>query len=88
MILKNKVKIDGILYYYDLRKWKLIIDNGITFGIIDKMIEKIEILLMAFFVIVMGILLFLGLPYGFIIKPFLYAGIGMIAGYLIGKKGK
>lgn len=49
---------------------------------------KVEILLMTFFVIVMGILVFSGLPYGFLTKPFLYAGIGMIAGYLIGKSGK
>ena len=52
------------------------------------MMAKIEILIMAFFVVVMGILVFSGLPYGFLTKPFLYAGIGMIAGYFIGIKSK
>jgi len=50
------------------------------------MITKIEILLITFFVVTMGILVFSGLPYGFITKPFLYAGIGLAAGYGIGKK--
>lgn len=52
------------------------------------MTTKIEILLITFFIIVMGILTFSGLPYGFITKPMLYAGIGFAAGYGIAKIGK
>lgn len=53
-----------------------------------EMIEKIEILLITFFIITMGVIVFSGLPYGFITKPFLYAGMGFAAGYLVAKVGK
>lgn len=52
------------------------------------MTTKIEILLITFFTITMGILVFSGLPYGFLTKPFLYAGIGFAAGYGVAKVGR
>jgi hypothetical protein len=51
-----------------------------------NMMAKIEILSITLFVVVMGIFVFSGLPYGFITKPLLYTGIGIGAGYMIGSK--
>ncbi len=51
-----------------------------------NMMAKIEILSITLFIVVMGMFVFSGLPYGFITKPLLYTGIGIGAGYMIGSK--